>query len=204
MNDAKNIDLNFGEAASSIFVRLLEDGDRAVGVLTGMPFVYEVVWSKEDGYEPYDPARHAGRKPRVRVAMNFFDLADGKMRIVVGGSRWWKSVRSIRTELPLDRWAFEIVRRGGPGDPRTTYTVLPYARLGTSMRMRVITTPLHDLEKALAPRAVADRMALLPPPPADDATAAALRIVERFERAAQSVSRELLEQLRALARKDAA
>lgn len=137
------------KVSSGTFVQLADDGDQAVGVLTGMPFVHEVVWSKENGYETYSPKEHAGRRPRMRVAMNFFDLADGTMRIIEGGARWWKNVRAIRAELPFDRWAFEIVRHGGPSDPRTRYSIQPYARLGTSLRMRIATTPVHDLEKIL-------------------------------------------------------
>ena len=69
--------------AGGIFVRLANDGDKVTGVFCGEPHAREVIWSGEryEELDPKEPAHNGdGKRPSLRVAMNFFVLAEGAMK----------------------------------------------------------------------------------------------------------------------------
>jgi hypothetical protein len=141
-----------------LFVRLASRGDKVTGVFCGEPYTREVVWTGER-YEIYDarqPAHQAeGRRPSLRVAMNFFALTEGAMKVIEGGSQWFKDVLKVRDKYGLDRWSFEIERHGDAGDPKTKYTILPEEKIGDDLRQKLATTALHDLESLLGSKSAA-------------------------------------------------
>jgi hypothetical protein len=139
--------------SSSNFVRLANDGDKVVGVFVGEPFSREVVWTGEKYLDVKNPeaAKYLkkGRTASVRVAMNFYILAERVVRVYEMGAVVFKDVYKLRDKYGLDTWAFEIERHGGKGDNKTSYTILPEQRLDDAMRREIAQLELHDLEKVL-------------------------------------------------------
>ena len=119
-------------SAGGIFVRLASNGDKVTGVFCGEPHAREVVWTGER-YETFDaknPAHQAdGKRPSLRVAINFFVLAEGAMKVIEGGTQWFKDVLKVRDKYGLDKWSFGIERRGDAGDPKTKYMILPEEKI---------------------------------------------------------------------------
>lgn len=144
---AKNLSEKHANAGG-IFVRLANDGDKVTGAFCGDPFAREVVWTGER-YETYDPKNPAhqidGRRPSMRVSINFFVLAEGVMKVIEGGSQWFKDVLKVRDKYGLDKWSFEIERHGEAGDPKTKYTILPEEKLGDDVKKKVAAADAHDL-----------------------------------------------------------
>lgn len=138
-----------------LFLRLASDGDRVVGVFCGAPLAREVVWTGER-YETFDPDNPAhrgeGKRTTTRVAVNFFLLPEGTMKVLEGSLAWFKDVLQVKNKYGLDRWSFEIQRLGAAGDPKTRFTVLPESQLDDTQRARITRTPLHDLDAVTRPR----------------------------------------------------
>jgi len=133
-----------------IFVRLVNDGDSIIGAFCGEPFAREVVWTGER-YEAYDEdsADHASLRASLRVMLNFFVPAEGMMKVIEGGTNWFKDVLKVRKKYGVDKWCFEVERHGEAGNPKTTYSILPEEKLDDELRARIAAADLHDL-KALA------------------------------------------------------
>jgi hypothetical protein len=138
--------------SGGIFVRLAGDGDKTTGVFCGEPYAREVIWTGER-YEDYDaknPAHQAeGKRPSLRVALNFFVLAEGVMKVIEGGTQWFKDVLKVRDKYGLDKWSFEIERHGDAGDPKTKYTILPEEKIDAALRQRLSTVTQHELAAVL-------------------------------------------------------
>jgi hypothetical protein len=155
-------------AAGGIFVRLQNDGDKVVGAFCGEPFAKEVYW---DGQKYSDsPPEGVAAKPSLRVSLNFYSPAEGAMKIIEGGTAWFKDVLEVKDKYGLEKWTFEVKRRGKKGDPKTKYSILPDAQVDDAMRARIDAAGLHDLG-SVAGSADADETAPAPataaaPPPA--------------------------------------
>ena len=129
-----------------MFVKLANDGDKVVGVFVGDPHAREVVWTGE-GYEPYDEnsAAHKGKRASLKVALNFFDVAEGGMRVFELNNTTFRDLVRLRDKYGLDRWVFEIERQGAKGDPRTRYSILPEHEIGADLAAAIRAADLHDL-----------------------------------------------------------
>jgi hypothetical protein len=139
-----------------IFVRLANDGDKVVGAFCGAPHAREVIWTGER-YETFDSDVHQGKRPSLRVRVNFFVPGESAMKVIEGGASWFKDVLKVRDKYGLERWLFEIERHGEAGDPKTKYTILPEEKLSAAQLEEIATLGLHDLDdlgeggKAAAP-----------------------------------------------------
>lgn len=127
-----------------IFIRLAANGDKVVGAFCGEPFAREVVWTGER-YETYDPAVHTDKRPSLRVMLNFFVPDEDDMKVIEGGTVWFKDVLKVRDKYGLDKWLFEIERHGDAGDPKMTYSILPEEKIDDAMRARIAEVEPHDL-----------------------------------------------------------
>jgi hypothetical protein len=161
-----------------IFVRLANNGDKVTGVFCGEPFAREVVWTGER-YEAFDPKNpdHQidGKRPSLRVAINFFVIAESAMKVIEGGSQWFKDVLKLRDKYGLGAWSFEIERRGEAGDPKTRYSMLPEEKVGDELRKKIAAAALYDLPNVAGGDGAGD--AATPAPkdgPIDTPTATAL------------------------------
>ena len=132
-----------------IFIRLAANGDKVVGAFCGEPFAREVVWTGER-YETYDPAVHTDKRPSLRVMLNFFVPDEDEMKVIEGGTNWFKDVLKVRDKYGLDKWLFEIERHGAAGDPKTSYTILPEEKLTPEQIKEIDALRLHDLPKVVS------------------------------------------------------
>ena len=139
-----------------IFIRLAANGDKVVGAFCGEPFAREVVWTGER-YETYDPAVHTDKRPSLRVMLNFFVPDEDDMKVIEGGTVWFKDVLKVRDKYGLDKWLFEIERHGEAGDPKTTYSILPEEKLDEELRGQIAGAELHDLAALSSGDANADK-----------------------------------------------
>lgn len=132
-----------------IFVRLENDGDKIVGAFCGDPHPREVIWTGE-GYEPYDEGNpaHKGKRAALKVAINFYVPGDG-MKIYEGGTRWFQDLLKVRDKYGLDKWTFEVERKGAKGDPKTKYTLLPEDKIDAALRAQIDAAELHDLSSMM-------------------------------------------------------
>ena len=131
-------------SSGGVFVRLANDGERVVGAFCGEPHPREVVWA-DDHYEDFDPKLHDGKRPTLRVAINFFVPAENAMKVYEGGTVWFKDVLKLRAKYGLDKWLFEIQRHGEAGNPKTKYSILPEEKIDEAMHARIEAAALHDL-----------------------------------------------------------
>ena len=88
-----------------------------------------------------------GNKALLRVAFNFFCMADKTMKIIECGTRWFGDVLRLRGKYGFDNWAFEIERRGAAGNPKTTYSILPENKLDAATKEVIAGLALHDLDR---------------------------------------------------------
>ena len=131
--------------SAGVFVQLKGDGDKATGVFCGEPYARECAWVEGEGYQPFDASTHTGR-PTLRVAINFFDLVEGRMKVFDGSSQWFRAIVAVREKFPLDQWSVEVKRQGAARDTKTSYTVLPNAQIDPMLRAQIAGCRLHDLE----------------------------------------------------------
>ena len=157
--------LNAGESAS----RLAANGDKVVGAFVGEPFAREVVWTGER-YETFDPAVHTDKRPSLRVMLNFFVPAESDMKVIEGGTVWFKDVLKVRDKYGLDKWLFEIERHGDAGDPKTTYSILPEEKIDDAMRARIRDVEAHDLAALSSGDGAGDKGGAKPAAPAAPAS----------------------------------
>src|SRR5512133_2514524 len=139
-------------AANGVFVRLANNGDKVTGVFCGEPFAREVIWTG-DKYEIYNadnPAHQStGKRPSLKVAINFFVLPEGEMKIVEGSTQWFNDLLKVRDKYGLENWSFEIERHGEAKDPKTKYSILPEEKLDGQLRAKIAGVELHDLNAVL-------------------------------------------------------
>jgi len=131
-------------SSGGIFIRLTGDGDKVIGAFCGEPFPREVVWTG-DRYETFDPDVHTDKRPSLRVMINFYVPAEQDMKVIEGGTVWFKDVLKVRDKYGLDKWLFEVERHGEAGDPKTTYTILPEEKLDDAHKGEIAGAGVHDL-----------------------------------------------------------
>ncbi|MBK6696875.1 MAG: hypothetical protein IPG50_32515 [Myxococcales bacterium] len=137
----------------SIFVRLQNDGDAVVGVFCGEPYAREVYWDGEKYVEATadgPPPGATAKTPSLRVALNFYVPSEGTMKIVEGGTQWFRDLVNVREKYGLDKWLFEIKRHGKPKDPKTKYTILPEEKIDDALRAKLSHVSAHDLAQMSA------------------------------------------------------
>jgi len=111
------------------WLRLANDGDKAVGVFLGEPFPREVHFVERYVTCTGASCPHCGdgKRPSLRVAINF--LTSKELRVFEMGTVTFKDLLKVRDKYGLDKWSFEVERHGESGDPKTTYSILPEERL---------------------------------------------------------------------------
>lgn len=171
----------------SIFVRLQNDGDAVVGVFCGEPYAREVYWDGEKYVEATadgPPPGATAKTPSLRVALNFYVPSEGTMKIVEGGTQWFRDLVNVREKYGLDKWLFEIKRHGKPKDPKTKYTILPEEKIDDALRATLARVATHDLAQMSAPSEDGD-------------ASGSPRVID------VDVARQFADRLRALPRSDA-
>ncbi len=132
----------------NVFVRLNNDGESIKGVFCGKPKTREVHWTGEryeECSEKECPQCQLGKKPTFRVMMNFYAIDEESMKVIEGGSNWFKSLIVMKNKYSFADWAFEVQRFGEAKNSRTTYTILPEGKIDEALKAKIEQVPLHDL-----------------------------------------------------------
>ena len=133
------------EAAGGIWVQLKNDGDKEVLVFVGGPYPREVVFV-DAKYEIFNEShKAAGHKSTLRVAINAATYPGKEMKVLEMGVMLYRDLAAMREKRPLDRWAFEVQRHGGPKDPKTRYSLLPEVQLSAEEAAAFASLKQHDL-----------------------------------------------------------
>jgi hypothetical protein len=133
------------DQGNSTWLKLVNDGDKAVVVVLGEPYPREVCFV--DGkYMPFDEKLKAeGHKASLRVAFNVAIFDTKEIKVLEQGVVFFKDLMQVREKYGLDKWAFEIRRNGAAKDPKTTYSILPEHQLTPAQQEEFKKLALHDL-----------------------------------------------------------
>ena len=135
------------EAGASSWLKLQNDGDRAVVVFLGEPYPREVCFV-EGKYVAFDDTLKAqGLKPTLRIALNVALLDTKEMKVLEQGVTFFKDLVRVRDKYTLEKWAFEVQRHGAAKDPKTTYSILPEKQLNPDELREFAALQLLDLQK---------------------------------------------------------
>ncbi len=152
-DQAQDLASKHSGSGSGLFVRLANDGDKIIGAFVGEPYAREVHWGGER-YEECTGDGCAfcgeGKKPNLRVAMNFFVPEESDMKIIEGGVTWFKDLLKVRDKYGLHKWFFEIERHGQAGDSKTRYSILPDQQIDKEAQAQIDAANQHDLAQVLS------------------------------------------------------
>ena len=132
------------------FVKLQNDGDKVDVVFLGEPFPLEVCFVNGRYVRFTEELKSQGHKSSLRVAFNVALVDSKEVKILEISVVLFKDVLQVREKYGLDRWSFEVRRRGAANDPKTTYTILPDRQLTPEQQKEFQALPLHDLESFFA------------------------------------------------------
>ena len=162
------------DQGSSTWLKLANDGDKAVVVVLGEPFPREVCFA-EGKYMPFDEKLKAeGYKASLRVAFNVALFDTKEVKVLEQGVVFFKDLMQVREKYGLDKWAFEIRRNGAAKDPKTTYSILPEHQLSPAQQQEFQKLERHDLA-AVYQGTVAEEAK--PAAPIDEKTAQSIAVV---------------------------
>ena len=135
------------DQGGSTWLKLADDGDKAVVVFLGEPHPREVCFI--DGkYEPFtEELRAKGYKPSLRVALNVALEDTKEVKVLEQGVVFFKQLLQLRSKRRLDEWSFEVQRHGAARDKNTSYSILPENKLTPEQQAEFQALPTHDLEK---------------------------------------------------------
>jgi hypothetical protein len=138
------------------WLKLQNDGDRAVIVFLGEPHPREVCFV--DGkYVPFDEKQKAtGQKAVLRVAFNVALFETREVKVLEQGVMFFKDLVRVRDKYGLGKWAFEVERHGAAKDPKTSYSILPERQLTADEQREFQALELQDLDKLYSGETEAD------------------------------------------------
>ena len=149
-----DLDKEMEKSTDERFLRLEEDGDRALVFFAGEPYHRYVYW---DGQQTREWSEGCGQKKTLRVAMNVIlcDIEDDKLeikevRVIEQGKRFFKNVSKRDKKDGIRDWIFEIERSGGKGDTDTTYDIDAEYELSDKEWEKLMSVKLIDLEQLYA------------------------------------------------------
>ncbi|CAM4541392.1 hypothetical protein [Myxococcus xanthus] len=138
------------EQQGGAWLKLANDGDTAVVVFLGEPHPREVVFV-DNKFVPFDEKLKAqGHRPSLRVALNVAVYDTREVKVVEQAVTFFNTLMELRAKYGLERWAFEVKRRGAAKDPKTTYSILPDRQLSPDEVSAFQSLRLHDLPKLYA------------------------------------------------------
>lgn len=138
------------DQGGSLWLKLANDGDKAVVVFLGEPHPREVCFVDGKYVEFDEKLKAQGLKPSLRVALNVALFDSKEVKVLEQGVMFFKDLVRVREKYGLEKWAFEIQRHGAAKDPKTTYSILPEHQLTTEQQKAFQALPLHDLAKLYA------------------------------------------------------
>ncbi|NVJ26340.1 hypothetical protein HUW62_34470 [Myxococcus sp. AM011] len=138
------------EQQGGAWLKLANDGDTTVVVFLGEPHPREVVFL-DNKFVPFDEKLKAqGHKPSLRVALNAAVYGTREVKVLEQAVTFFNTLMELRAKYGMEKWAFEVKRRGAAKDPKTTYSILPDRQLTPEETAAFQELRLHDLPKLYA------------------------------------------------------
>jgi hypothetical protein len=138
------------EQNAGFWLKLQNDGDKAVVVFLGEPFPREVCFIDGKYVEFDEKLKAQGHKASLRVALNVALFDTQEVKVLEQGIIFFKDLVRVKEKYGLDRWAFEVQRHGAAKDPKTSYSILPEHQVSPEQQKAFQALPLHDLGKLYA------------------------------------------------------
>jgi hypothetical protein len=140
---------------ASKWLKLVNDGDKAVVVFLGQPYPREAVFV--DGkYARFDDShRVQGLKASLRFAFNVALYDSKEVKVFEQGVTVFNDLVRLRDKYDLGTRAFEIQRHGKPKDSNTKYVILPEDVLTPEQQKEFQALDLYDLAELYGDSAVA-------------------------------------------------
>ena len=135
---------------SSVWLKLQNDGDKAVIVFLGEPHPREVAFVDGKYVEVDEKMKAEGHKASLRVALNVALFDTQEVKVLEQGVMFFKDLVRVREKYGLDKWAFEVQRHGAAKDPKTTYSLLPEHQLTPEQQRAFQALAQHDLQRLYA------------------------------------------------------
>jgi hypothetical protein len=135
------------EASGGNWLRLQNDGDTAVVVFLGDPYPRDVAFVDGKYTLATEELKAKGVKSSLRVAFNVALYPTREVKVFEQGIVFFKDLTKVREKYGLDRWVFEIQRRGAAKDPKTSYTILPDRQLTPDEQRLFAGLQQHDLAR---------------------------------------------------------
>jgi hypothetical protein len=138
------------KATASMFVRLADDGESAIGVFRGEPLARKTHWVDRNVVDctgpDCDECAH-GDRAKVRVSLNFYRPDLGAMAIYELSGASWRDLLTVLQKYGLDA-VYDIRRIGRKGDSDTRYQYLFERALTPEEASAIDAVPLRDLRAA--------------------------------------------------------
>lgn len=159
------------ESSTSIFLKLEDDGDKALGCFVGDPLCQQVFFSKKDNrYIDADSedgekyaAKNKGKRPSFRFRINMLvlglgdedtefdlesiDLENARVMIYEQGVKVWRKLCKAKNKYGLGKKVFELERNGKAGSTNTEYSLMPEGNVKDvdGLAELIASIDLHDL-----------------------------------------------------------
>ena len=138
------------DQSGSVWLKLQNDGDKAVIVFLGEPYPREVAFVDGEYVEFDEKMKAAGAKASLRVALNVALYDSKEVRVLEQGVMFFKDLVRVRNKYGLDKWAFEVQRHGAATDPKTTYSIMREHQLTPEQQRAYKALAQHDLRRLYA------------------------------------------------------
>ncbi len=138
------------DQSGSVWLKLQNDGDKAVIVFLGEPYPREVAFVDGKYVEVDEKMKAEGHKASLRVALNVALFDTQEVKVLEQGVMFFKDLVRVRDKYGLDKWAFEVQRHGAAKDPKTTYSLLPEHQLTPEQQRAYQALAQHDLRRLYA------------------------------------------------------
>lgn len=135
------------DQGGSLWLKLQNDGDKAVVVFLGEPHPREVCFVDGKYVAVDEKLKAQGIKPSLRVALNVALFDTKEVKVLEQGVVFFKDLVRVREKYSLEKWAFEVQRHGAAKDPKTSYSILPEHQLTAEQQKAFQALPLHDLAR---------------------------------------------------------
>ncbi len=135
------------DQGGSLWLKLLNDGDKAVIVFLGEPHPREVAFIDGKYVEVDEKMKAEGHKASLRIALNVALYDSQEVKVLEHGVMFFKDLVRVREKYGLDKWAFEVQRHCAAKDQKTSYSILPEHQLTAEQQKTFHALAQHDLAR---------------------------------------------------------
>jgi hypothetical protein len=115
-------------------------GDKVYGAFVGEPYASEAPYPEPD-------------QPRLQIALNFWSLPEGVMRVLIFDTKTFREIVQIRDKYDFDQWVFSISGVLDEAEKKTRLLICPERKLDPAKEsVSTLQGQGHDLAAFFASR----------------------------------------------------